>query len=1100
MPLHPYLDAGIRCLRRTIRVGRAVHALGLMLLVLACLFLAAWLWDASLGIGLWQLRGLLVVGGLLTFALIVRGTMLFMQRLPTAKLAAAIEHKYPTLGERLWTLAQAAEMPPSWREHLSAETVSAAQGLDFRAAYSWERSKQTARFAAGALVLVVGALVFSASARQLCARAGHAFSADALGYTLTVTPGDAAAAKGSTLLISAHAVVTHEFARLPKDVYLVADGQRQKMEPQEAGAFFAALPGNADRTTYHIETDGYRSQTYEIEFLPRVKLAGPVRYTLIVPEYASGSRHLDPDYSLGINRDVRLYANLPASPGKRLQYSELGYYFELDRPARSGFLRLQNSQHERDVPLKLSGKRVNCTFEVNDLGNFTPELHVTCEHGISTIIPLPMFSVFSDQPPQFVEELLPPKTGERIVETDEVLRLKIAVEDFVGLGQLDVEWRVGDGPTTRSKMLEFSNAPKFVGDVLLPLRGKVTPGDQLHVRAAVSDNRRLDIPEKLKPQWTYSPQNKDAWLTFAVRAPGDSPQKQLVLAQHDDFARRILAAKFGVEREKQLFKAVHKASHQLPGLTGDQKQQAEQGRKLNQTQQQALRALGQELVVDPSLRPLGQAAFSVADNDLGPVDESAEKIIMGNLAMAARENEFYKNDLQLLKALQNLDAMLKINSELATKRMQQADLERILAKEDSLVQKAKELAALDPKEIAKELAALKEQQEKLLDELRKWAEANPELQKQLAEAKAVQLAEQAKELAGKQRKLSIEDPAKLQEKMKKEFAEIAGKQEKLAAKTKDFQTHLLEKAVELAKQVPAKPASSAAKLLREGLVENAIGEQGKTFDDLTELSPKVGKKEEPKARALAEEQRLLQEETYLKLAELMKHHGNGGGEERAGLEKKVEDLSKDLMKLAQTGSSPEGKEAAAEAAMAADQAKDLMKKSDNEKAKGNLGKSDKMEAEAALKLELAAQKADASAKAMSQKKDGMPDPLAQSFEETEAKMTKAAQRLAKSAAPEDLKLAAESLKKTSQMAGDLFSQQKPTPNGMKADPSSLPVRDLSLTPEEIRNLKGKGWGELPGELRAKIVEDFRGQFGDEYGPIIQRYFQRLAEETPRQRE
>jgi hypothetical protein len=47
--------------------------------------------------------------------------------------------------------------------------------------------------------------------------------------------------------------------------------------------------------------------------------------------------------------------------------------------------------------------------------------------------------------------------------------------------------------------------------------------------------------------------------------------------------------------------------------------------------------------------------------------------------------------------------------------------------------------------------------------------------------------------------------------------------------------------------------------------------------------------------------------------------------------------------------------------------------------------------------------------------------------------------------------------------------------------------------EELKAHAGKAWGELPGELRTRIVQDLRARYGDEYGPIIQRYFQQIAD-------
>ena len=67
---------------------------------------------------------------------------------------------------------------------------------------------------------------------------------------------------------------------------------------------------------------------------------------------------------------------------------------------------------------------------------------------------------------------------------------------------------------------------------------------------------------------------------------------------------------------------------------------------------------------------------------------------------------------------------------------------------------------------------------------------------------------------------------------------------------------------------------------------------------------------------------------------------------------------------------------------------------------------------------------------------------------------------------------------------------KPSKDGMTAGGGAP---DLSQLSPRMKDHPGKRWGELPGELRTRIVQDLRGRYGDEYGPIIQRYFQQIAD-------
>ncbi len=52
--------------------------------------------------------------------------------------------------------------------------------------------------------------------------------------------------------------------------------------------------------------------------------------------------------------------------------------------------------------------------------------------------------------------------------------------------------------------------------------------------------------------------------------------------------------------------------------------------------------------------------------------------------------------------------------------------------------------------------------------------------------------------------------------------------------------------------------------------------------------------------------------------------------------------------------------------------------------------------------------------------------------------------------------------------------------------------DQQMFAKDLNQYAGKSWGQLPGELRTRIVQDMRARYGEEYAAIIQRYFERLA--------
>ena len=45
----------------------------------------------------------------------------------------------------------------------------------------------------------------------------------------------------------------------------------------------------------------------------------------------------------------------------------------------------------------------------------------------------------------------------------------------------------------------------------------------------------------------------------------------------------------------------------------------------------------------------------------------------------------------------------------------------------------------------------------------------------------------------------------------------------------------------------------------------------------------------------------------------------------------------------------------------------------------------------------------------------------------------------------------------------------------------------------MKKYEGKAWGELPGELRTKIVQQMKVKYGDDYARMIKLYFEQAAD-------
>jgi len=77
-------------------------------------------------------------------------------------------------------------------------------------------------------------------------------------------------------------------------------------------------------------------------------------------------------------------------------------------------------------------------------------------------------------------------------------------------------------------------------------------------------------------------------------------------------------------------------------------------------------------------------------------------------------------------------------------------------------------------------------------------------------------------------------------------------------------------------------------------------------------------------------------------------------------------------------------------------------------------------------------------------------------------------------------------------------QQQPGQPGPRTTPPTVGAAggglpDLSRYGDEARKYQGKSWGELPGELRTRIVQDLKDQFGDDYARRIKLYFEQVSD-------
>src|SRR5262249_4570725 len=92
-----------------------------------------------------------------------------------------------------------------------------------------------------------------------------------------------------------------------------------------------------------------------------------------------------------------------------------------------------------------------------------------------------------------------------------------------------------------------------------------------------------------------------------------------------------------------------------------------------------------------------------------------------------------------------------------------------------------------------------------------------------------------------------------------------------------------------------------------------------------------------------------------------------------------------------------------------------------------------------------------------------------------------------------------------QAAEQLAQQTQPPEPGLPGQPGGQPNAvgaagggrpDPSLFGPDKNKYAGKTWGELPGELRTKIIQDMKAKYGDDYARMIKLYFEQIASTLP----
>ncbi len=1054
------LRARLTALRCHIRLLRAVGGFALVVVVVSFLAAAAMLADWWLDLPA-QTRQILFVTWLaVTIAGLLRGMLVpLFRRIDAAALAAVIEERYPDLGERLSSTVELAGAPtaghgsPQLIALLLDETAARSQPLDFHAAVP-------ARWAAVLSTLAVAMVL------------------------LIATP--------ALLWPQQYKELAQRFFR-PWDI-----------APVEAPA--------------------------DIEETPSVPAITPVELAANSPTITV----TPPAYARSIKLTETFHGLVDLTP---LQYSEIRFDFRFTRPAVAAYVEFSRdpkgsantlasgSRPNESVTrhsLTLSADRQSASLTLPALIDGKYRLILEAAQTVRTELPGGAIHVQVDQPPTV--QRFTGKTEPRSVLPYERIPFEIEATDDIGVACIELEYRVNDGETMR-KSLELvdtggTGVSPVVAQHVLELAGKVHENDHFSYRFRVSDN----LPKEYNgPHAIFYP--PDRWLTLRIMRQGDTLQQKDILAQRDEINRRLQAIHKFLLQEKREVERVRQDMRQQEPLPPDPLDSTKQLRLENRANQRSLRETAELAEATPELRPVAELARDVAEREMNKTQEALEQTSR-QISSAERDRQFRTADKQLDSAIKRLEELKKTNDRLAQERLNQAKLEMLAQRENHLAEQAAELLGkhpvLDPK--VRELAEkLKREQAEATGELERLAQQSEPLKQSLQraqQAEARKLAERARELAKAQRDLARAEEESKRKRTKDRYAELARKQHELAKQQEEL-ARKTRASAPAAHTEPSKPemAQRALEALKQEKAGEAIPQQDQAANDLERLAqafeqaanaPNDPKKEPvqrqqfkeqgERARHLARRQRELREDVQRALeAARSERPTTDQRDQQRQLQEKTGELSRRFQRLSQEARSSWPMQAALQRATGeSQQAQQTMQHARDQGQRGEAMAEKQTQERAAQFLDQAARAASEASRPQQSAKSNTGDPSSgEAVVKAGRQMAEAQGQLQRGQAAQAqsaMQQAARALAQAAQQMAANPARQPGMPAqqvGLGRQPGGLP--DLSVYGLDKAAYAGQSWGDLPGELRTKIVQEIKVRYGEDYARMIKSYFEQLAD-------
>jgi hypothetical protein len=622
--------------------------------------------------------------------------------------------------------------------------------------------------------------------------------------------------------------------------------------------------------------------------------------------------------------------------------------------------------------------------------------------------------------------------------------------------------------------------------------------------------RNLQAPEAQKPQAEAAQATRRA--AEAARAeplsPEASRQMQEAARKLDELARRMAgepAGKPGEQSQKAQAPSPSDGKTQTPNPS-DGKTQArsasegtpqEQARRLAQKQRELARAT--QRAQDESNRRGGEAgkqALQKAMEQLGRQQQELNRQASGLPANGAQRTlqEAREAMDQARQALGRSEPQQAVKNQVEAARA----LDRLAQQAPNPSQARRASEGTDPqagtpqglpsKEQAEQARQLAREQRDLRDAVQRAAQAARSQPLPAGENPLAELAKQQQEIA--------RDAANLERQVGREQADNPTQQQARQASQSAQRAadQVQAGAVPRARQAGEQAAQQFQQLARQ-LAQQPAG------DD-----PQPGRDPAQQAQQLARRQA----EVNRRLAAQAENPDAQRAQQQArqdDLRRQSGELAQNLQRMAQqmsrsSQSQQAAQQAAQQASQSAGQAQQAQQQAQQQSRQGQQGQAQQSQEQAAQALDRAAQQA-AQAAGQQGSKPSPGQQAGQAVQQAQGQMSQAQGQLAQgqnSGAQQSMQQAAQSLQQAAASLAQSSNQgqqqgqpgqPQPNSNGLNGV-SGSGEPDLTAFGLDRTKFSGKTWGELPGELRTRIVQDMKAKYGDDYARMIKLYFEQIA--------